>query len=164
MSMESIPKTFWHSASVSLLVLTLGFTYIAYQAENFSLKFNRLELAKTSTDALEASLESQAALLQQREDELAELQDLHDKQAAELELARAELEELSRELAANTTGPKEKIEAAIKRIDEVAREPEVSSEIATRRSNLDRLRQQQQTQQSQYQQLQQVQQQLQIDR
>lgn len=81
MNLESIPKTFWHSVSICLLIVTCGLTYVAYKSENFTLQYNEMKLFSNSNETLKAQLNQQAANIEQQ------VQTLEEKEA-ELERLR----------------------------------------------------------------------------
>ena len=62
MELQNIPKTFWHSLSLAILVVSSGLTYIAYRSSNVSIelanaKINLSSEVASSTIALSAALE-----------------------------------------------------------------------------------------------------------
>lgn len=155
MNIESIPKTLWHAISISILVVAIGFTYIAYKAEGFSLKYDGIELITQGNKALALNLKEQSELLSKREKELEELQALYEIKIKELEAANRQISSLTK---SNTLGVTEK-----SKIAKVLRETEVKPEsinlIKEKQENLKELSaQQQQLQQQQLQNLQHLQQ------
>ena len=62
MDLQHIPKTFWHSLSLAVVVISVGLTYIAYRSSNVSIelanaKINLSSEVASSTIALNAALE-----------------------------------------------------------------------------------------------------------
>ena len=105
MNIESIPRTFWHSISICLLIVTCGLTYVAYKSENFTLQYNELQLFANSNDALKAQLNQQAdniaqqvQTLNEKEVELERLRLLAETRLKDLEEAQKKVEELKSRL------------------------------------------------------------------
>lgn len=105
MNLESIPKTFWHSVSICLLIVTCGLTYVAYKAENFTLQYNKMQLFANSNETLKAQLNQQAAniaqqvqTLNEKEAELENLRLLAETRLKDLEEAQKRVEELKSRL------------------------------------------------------------------
>jgi tRNA-dihydrouridine synthase len=48
MNTDNIPKSFWHSLSASVLIFTIGFTWISYQSGNLTLKYKDFEIITAS--------------------------------------------------------------------------------------------------------------------
>ena len=96
MNIESIPKTLWHSISISIIVATIGFTYITYRAESFSLKYKGVELITQGNEARALNLDKQSIMLKEWEHELEELRKLYDEKIEELEEANRKVTALTR--------------------------------------------------------------------
>lgn len=85
---DNIPKSFWHSLSASVLIFTVGFTWITYKSGNLTLKYKDFEVITASAQkeigdaklALETKLKESA-------DEIRDLQE--GKENAEKALAEA---------------------------------------------------------------------------
>lgn len=178
MNFEGIPKTFWHSVSICLLVVTCGLTFVAYKAENFTLKYNEMELFSNSNDALKAELDQQAANIAQqaetlklKEIEIDRLRALSEERLGALEEAETSIDELKAKL--ELTVVDENInEDLLKEFEEIvysfATEKTMQPEIQASQNKLEELavlqqqqQIQQQQQQVQFERQQQVQQQIQ---
>ncbi len=62
MDLQHIPRTFWHSLSIAVVVISVGLTYIAYRSSSVSIelanaKINLSSEVASSTIALNAALE-----------------------------------------------------------------------------------------------------------
>jgi hypothetical protein len=44
MTTDNIPKSFWHSISASVLIFTIGFTWVGYKAGNLTVKYKDFEM------------------------------------------------------------------------------------------------------------------------
>ena len=149
MNIESIPKTLWHSISISIMVATIGFTYITYKAESFSLKYKGIELITQGNEALALNLESQSDLLRKREQELEELQELYDEKMKELEAANRRIISLTQRSGAGTINKSE-----ITRVLQEIKSVSVSNDlIKEKQESLRKLSEQQQQQQLEEQEL-----------
>ena len=120
MNLESIPKTLWHSISISIMVATIGFTYITYKAESFSLKYKGVELITQSNEARALNLETQSELLAQREKELKELQEWYDEKVKELEAANRRIAALTQGMGSAGTINKSEITKVLREIESVS--------------------------------------------
>lgn len=76
MSIQYIPRGFWHSLSFAIVVLSVGLVYIAYRASSVSLEteYGRLDLTRVQT-----SLDLSLAL-----EEIKELKSQLEKQRSEI--------------------------------------------------------------------------------
>lgn len=74
MDISSIPKTFWHALSLSLLIATGGLVYIAYQSSTVSIEIAnakiQLSSAITETKGIKSDLEIENKRLRQAAEEL----------------------------------------------------------------------------------------------
>ena len=149
MNIESIPKTLWHSISISIMVATFGFTYITYKAESFSLKYKGIELITQGNEALALNLEKQSDLLRQREKELEELQELYDEKIKELEAANRRITSLTESSGAGAIN-KSEITRVLQEIKSVSGSNDL---IKEKQESLRKLSEQQQKQQLEEQEL-----------
>ncbi|MCU7810838.1 MAG: hypothetical protein KZQ77_06330 [Candidatus Thiodiazotropha sp. (ex Notomyrtea botanica)] len=74
MDISSIPKTFWHALSLSVLLATGGLVYIAYQSSTVSIEIAnakiQLSSAITETKEIKSDLEVENERLRQAAEEL----------------------------------------------------------------------------------------------
>jgi uncharacterized protein YlxW (UPF0749 family) len=74
MDISSIPKTFWHALSLSVLIATGGLVYIAYQSSTVSIEIAnakiQLSSAITETKEIKSDLEAENERLRQAAEEL----------------------------------------------------------------------------------------------
>jgi len=101
MDLESIPKSFWHSASFALIAFTIGFLFISYKSGELTVKFNQLEVRTTDTVALETTLKNQTdsikkqkEIIDNRETKVKELEVLLKERLEELNTVKSELAKL----------------------------------------------------------------------
>jgi len=74
MDISTIPKTFWHALSLSVLVATGGLVFIAYQSSTVSIEIAnakiQLSSAISETKGIKSDLEMENERLRQAADEL----------------------------------------------------------------------------------------------
>ena len=127
------------------MVATIGFTYITYKAESFSLKYKGIELITQSNEARALNLETQSELLAQREKELKELQEWYDEKVKELEAANRRIATLTQRLNTGTVD-KSEITKVLQEIKSVSTSSDLVKE---KQESLRKLSEQQQLQQLQ---------------
>jgi len=84
---DNIPKSFWHSLSVSVLILTAGFVYVSVKSGNLVVKYADLEFKTSSAET--AIADAQAALEAAKQESDARSEKLR-KEKAQLEKALAD--------------------------------------------------------------------------
>ncbi len=71
MDKSTIPKTFWHTISLSILILTIVFAYIGIKASNISIKYANMEVTLSSAireaENLKSDLESEVTDLKKNQ-------------------------------------------------------------------------------------------------
>ncbi len=98
MNLESIPKTFWHSLSLSVVILSVGFVGVALLTGNLTIKYQGLELASRS-DELGAALAEQQRNLEEKSARLDAQEKALAERLVEFEKAQASLAQLRDQLA-----------------------------------------------------------------
>ncbi|HIJ79222.1 MAG: hypothetical protein OEY01_09415 [Desulfobulbaceae bacterium] len=83
MDIQQIPKTFWHSLSIALLVVSTGLTYVAYKSSTVSIEFANAKInfsseIASSTIALNTALEEAQKAKTDTETKYAQLQEQHN--------------------------------------------------------------------------------------
>ena len=111
MDIQHIPKTFWHSLSIAVLVVSSGLTYIAYRSSTVS-----IELANTKIN-LSSELASSTIALSSALDEAKDAKADTEKKYDELLRQYERLEERLKQLKATTD-----VEGSVKSLFDKLRE------------------------------------------
>ena len=72
MNLDGIPKTFWHSLSLSVLILTGGFVYVSVKSGNLVVKYADLEFKTSSAETAIADAEVALRVAKKESEEKAE--------------------------------------------------------------------------------------------
>lgn len=151
MNLEGIPKSFWHSASFTLVAFTIGFLFISYKYGDLTIKFKELEVRTTNTTSLEESLSTQELILQTRnetikarEKEINDLTVILENKAGELEKVKNELANLQAENNSEAT------KAVISKLNDIYKDGEFEDNYKSKKEALVTLQKKQQQQVESY--------------
>jgi len=151
LNLEQIPRTFWHSASLSLLVFTFGFLYISFSLGDLKVKFKDLEFRSTAVTVLESTLDlqrknisKQAATIAERVKEVDELKGLLEGKIEQVD----SLKQYITQLESESTAPRE-ARRLVKEIKSISEDKDFARKVVEKqRSQFVLQTQQQQLQQS----------------
>lgn len=126
MNLEAIPKTFWHTISICLLIVTTGLVTIAYKAENFSIKYNEIELLSSGNQAMKTQLDQQAEnivrqaqIMNERQAEIEQLKRLSEDRLKELNEAHNLIADLNSKISKVSPNSRSSRSAANQKIKSV---------------------------------------------
>ena len=89
--MNTIPRSFWHAASFSLITFTIGFLFISYLAGSIKLKYKDLELSTQRAIEFSDTVKDKSVLVAQREQKISELEALLEGRTNELKRVSSNL-------------------------------------------------------------------------
>ena len=92
--MNTIPRSFWHAASFSLITFTIGFLFISYLAGSIKLKYKDLELSTQRAIEFSDTVKDKSVLVAQRERKISELEALLEGRTNELKRVSSNLTKL----------------------------------------------------------------------
>ena len=92
--MNTIPRSFWHAASFSLITFTIGFLFISYLAGSIKLKYKDLELSTQRAIEFSDTVKDKSLLVARREQKISELETLLGGRTNELKTVSSNLSKL----------------------------------------------------------------------